>query len=219
MTTVEANESAVEVTDPAIEWLRSAAQAHDEDWAADAQQGAHWPKPPNHALDLLDRFASNRTITGGGELVELRKAVLDAVNRSGLPYERQAASRDDSGIALTLQRQRRWTFECVALAFDALTASPPSEEFHLGGAAAACAITEPMPANTPSEQDRSTGAFHREERYIVVKRSHLDEAQETDILDCIESHGIDTMDCVVVEHDWPEYEPVWAMIKERMTRG
>jgi hypothetical protein len=28
--------------------------------------------------------------------------------------------------------------------------------------------------------------------------------------------GKDTIQCVVVEHDWPEYEEVWAMLEARV---
>lgn len=72
--------------------------------------------------------------------------------------------------------------------------------------------------------------FQRENRYIVIKRKHLelltDEAKETleDIIHAIaiaRQPDMDTgmkgeVDCVVVERDWPEYEKVWSMIEERV---
>jgi hypothetical protein len=74
--------------------------------------------------------------------------------------------------------------------------------------------------------------FEREDRYLVFKY--------TDIKKLIQQHGtnstlldglyaacraIDTnrrregkdiLKCAVVEHDWPEYEIVWDMIKNRV---
>ena len=60
-------------------------------------------------------------------------------------------------------------------------------------------------------------AFVREERYIVIKRKHLSEAQEHDLREGMCLRSIGTVECVVVERDWPEFEPVWQMIEARMT--
>lgn len=69
--------------------------------------------------------------------------------------------------------------------------------------------------------------FEREERYIVFKKSHLTQKQ-LDILDKLrtpptippinwhDDHTMPTVECVVVEADWPEYEPVWKMIEDRV---
>jgi len=57
--------------------------------------------------------------------------------------------------------------------------------------------------------------FQREERYIVVKRSRLNAASEHQIRQVIPGSAL--VDCVVIEHDWPEYEPVWQMIEQRCT--
>jgi hypothetical protein len=63
--------------------------------------------------------------------------------------------------------------------------------------------------------------FQREERYIVVKLSRLSHREEMEgrLRSMIERYaGKHTLvDCVVVESDWPEYEPVWAMIEARCT--
>lgn len=65
--------------------------------------------------------------------------------------------------------------------------------------------------------------FVREERYIVFKLSDLTEEQERQLRFMIcpprGDRQIRTRECVVVEHDWPEYEVVWRMIEERMSRG
>lgn len=72
----------------------------------------------------------------------------------------------------------------------------------------------------------------RQNRYTVLKNSDIQGAlwhgnitdydfqQLMHILDRVsryrESRGKDDIECVVVEHDWPEYEPVWNMIQERV---
>lgn len=57
--------------------------------------------------------------------------------------------------------------------------------------------------------------FKREERYIVIKRKHLAPQVEVDFRKYLRQGGIPTVECVVVEHDWPEYETVWSMIEAR----
>lgn len=56
--------------------------------------------------------------------------------------------------------------------------------------------------------------FKREERYVVFKLSHLD-GEQIDSLDELRRQ-CPTVDCVVVEDDWPEYSVVWKMIEERV---
>lgn len=58
--------------------------------------------------------------------------------------------------------------------------------------------------------------FKREVRYTVIKHSHLTDSQMQHLKDCIFGEGIPTVEAVVVESDWPEYEPVWRMIKRRI---
>lgn len=68
--------------------------------------------------------------------------------------------------------------------------------------------------------------FKREDRYIVLKRSDMDcfDSFWWDILHTIlaqvmanrQSKGKKPLECVVVENDWPEYEPTWKAIKDRM---
>ena len=55
------------------------------------------------------------------EIERLKRGALSAVLDAKLPYERQAAGRDDSGVALTLQRQRSFTLKAVRKVFDTLT--------------------------------------------------------------------------------------------------
>lgn len=60
-------------------------------------------------------------------------------------------------------------------------------------------------------------AFAREERYIVIKRSHHSAEQLDQLGDAMFLSGIGQVRAVVVEADWPEYEPVWQMIEARVT--
>ncbi|MGH8328957.1 MAG: hypothetical protein ACRER3_01365 [Pseudomonas fluorescens] len=58
--------------------------------------------------------------------------------------------------------------------------------------------------------------FEREDRYIVVKLKKLTHMQDKHLRACLFGEGIETVESVVVEHDWPEYNLVWAMIEHRM---
>lgn len=77
-----------------------------------------------------------------------------------------------------------------------------------------------------------TQSFERQGRYIVLKISDLERAgipQECmDALNYIMLRvagyreyeaGKPPLQCVVVEHDWPEYEPTWAAIEARVCHG
>ena len=69
--------------------------------------------------------------------------------------------------------------------------------------------------------------MQREKRYLVLKLKDVDAsltAEECGHLDALcnivaehrEAAGKRPLMCVVVEDDWPEYDPVWKMIEERM---
>ena len=58
--------------------------------------------------------------------------------------------------------------------------------------------------------------FQREHRYVVIKRARLSVLKERRLNAFLKKEGISTLYCVVVEHDWPEFEPVWKMIEDRM---
>ncbi len=59
--------------------------------------------------------------------------------------------------------------------------------------------------------------FAREERYVVVKIKHLRAVgQENAMREWLRNYQVQTVDCVVVESDWPEYEPTWAAIQARV---
>jgi len=59
--------------------------------------------------------------------------------------------------------------------------------------------------------------FEREERYIVFKVKDLSEHKLGWVRDVIRLNDIPTVDAVVVEAGWPEYEPTWAAIERRST--
>lgn len=64
-----------------------------------------------------------------------------------------------------------------------------------------------------------TEPFKREDRYIVIKRKHLVDNGDG-FVEWLERRGIKQVpQAVVVEGDWPEYEPVWRSIEERVSRA
>lgn len=61
--------------------------------------------------------------------------------------------------------------------------------------------------------------FQREDRYIVLKRSDLNarHPKEIEMLGhALTAIGRSSRQYLVIESDWPEYEPVWQMIERRM---
>lgn len=70
-----------------------------------------------------------------------------------------------------------------------------------------------------------TNEFMREERYIVFKMSDLGNSLKGDEIRRLareyaeQRHlkGKPPLECVVVESDWPEYEPTWRAIEARVT--
>ncbi len=74
----------------------------------------------------------------------------------------------------------------------------------------------------------NTGAhFHREDRYIVIKRSDLDRLERLDrhlfsqtsrrAHEQMFAAGAPARQFLVLESDWPEFEPTWAAIEARIT--
>lgn len=69
--------------------------------------------------------------------------------------------------------------------------------------------------------------FQREDRYIVIKRKDLAKVSPTDgdlvqsylqhIRAILDDWGVANRQYLVIENDWPEYEPAWAMIEARMS--
>jgi hypothetical protein len=69
--------------------------------------------------------------------------------------------------------------------------------------------------------------FKRENRYIVIKIADLTdktglpmqpsiEAWMKQAQEVRESAGKPHLECLVIESDWPEYEPAWKMIQDRV---
>lgn len=64
--------------------------------------------------------------------------------------------------------------------------------------------------------------FKREARYIVIKLADLNKLRggQTEALRqelAKVSRRLPKRECLVIESDWPEYEPVWQMIERRVT--
>lgn len=70
--------------------------------------------------------------------------------------------------------------------------------------------------------------FKREERYIVFKLSEVEEhftsSEKEQLARLVEIERVGReesvkkpLECVVVEKDWPEYEPTWKAIEARVT--
>ena len=57
----------------------------------------------------------------------------------------------------------------------------------------------------------------REERYTVIKHKDLTVDDRAELDQFIQSRHIPTRKCLVIESDWPEYEPAWRMIEARVT--
>lgn len=66
-------------------------------------------------------------------------------------------------------------------------------------------------------QQPSVTPFQREHRYIVIKRKELTEDQESRLNIWLNNEYVRRIGCVVIEDDWPEYEPVWEMLERRVT--
>ncbi len=83
----------------------------------------------------------------------------------------------------------------------------------------------PMPAVKPPKpeaQGAQAGEFQREDRYIVIKRKDLERlpvgmrGSFSMVLNYI-APNLPKREYLVVESDWPEYEPTWAAIQARLT--
>ncbi|MCX2695007.1 hypothetical protein OO256_28870 [Pseudomonas sp. DCB_CB] len=74
--------------------------------------------------------------------------------------------------------------------------------------------------NRSSNTEMVSEPFQREERYVVIKVSkmHPHPTFRAKHLSALKREHEDALvDCVVVERDWPEYEPTWAAIEARVT--
>lgn len=75
-------------------------------------------------------------------------------------------------------------------------------------------------------ENKSAEPFQREDRYIVIKHSDIRGFWREDVreqffaaLERLNEHNvrIPQRQFLVIESDWPEYEPVWQMIERRIT--
>ena len=80
------------------------------------------------------------------------------------------------------------------------------------------------------EAEKRRHGFKRDDRYLVLKYSDIEKYLDDD-MDRLElevfaekiangrmEDGRERLlKCVVVEHDWPEYEPTWKAIEDRVT--
>jgi len=58
---------------------------------------------------------------------------------------------------------------------------------------------------------------HRENRYIVIKLKNLSDDQFSRLESRMDNEGIVAIqDALVIEADWPEFEPTWKAIEERV---
>ena len=55
-----------------------------------------------------------------------------------------------------------------------------------------------------------------EERYTVIKHKDLTDDDRAELDQYIQARHIPTRKCLVIEADWPEYDPAWRMIEARM---
>lgn len=80
-------------------------------------------------------------------------------------------------------------------------------------------IEEIIQRNYTSRKRGSGPGFEREERYITIKRKHLGNdanlarEKEDRLRAFLESEGIDTVECVVIESDWQCFEAAWALVE------
>jgi hypothetical protein len=61
-------------------------------------------------------------------------------------------------------------------------------------------------------------SFKREDRYLVIKLKGLTDAQMVNIGATLKDCEVETVECVVVEHDWPIYEQTWDAV-QRLAEG
>ena len=54
-------------------------------------------------------------------------------------------------------------------------------------------------------------------RYTVIKHKDLTLAQRAALRALVDTHGVPTVEALVIEPDWPEYEPAWGMLECRMS--
>lgn len=87
-------------------------------------------------------------------------------------------------------------------------------------------LSRQTPAEQQDTQGAQTGGFQREDRYMVIKRKDLALLSPTDrdlaltlmgeLSTIMDTWNAPKRQYVVVEGDWPEFEPTWAAIQARV---
>ena len=84
-----------------------------------------------------------------------------------------------------------------------------------------------MPTENRSSNTEMVSVLQREDRYIVIKRSDLERISAQHRFEFSKASrvvhermfaaGTPARRFLVIESDWPEYEPTWAAIERRVT--
>ena len=131
--------------------------------------------------------------------------------RSLLTAQPQASRCPDCGY-LTSQREHLGCLRKAVAELDAATGGQPQ---------ASAAATLGNPVSVPDER----AAFEREDRYIVIKRSDMDRIPNQKVVHSflgalgeLSAHSvrIPQRKFLVIESDWPEYDPAWKLIQDRV---
>ena len=89
-------------------------------------------------------------------------------------------------------------------------------------------IVNGVPEEHPPVDGEAPASFVREHRYMVFKNTdvarYLDPSEQRElarlssiVARCRRLVARGDLECVVVESDWPEYEPTWKAIEARMS--
>lgn len=174
--------------------------------------------------DLAEALASTES-----ELRDAREA-LEAEIRSNRKCERilmrqRDATQAELALALWLLKRWRAMFD-GGLKSGALSELWADNAGFLVRHAQAEEVTGnsrgPAQAEQQETQGAQAGEFQREDRYIVIKRKDLDRLPMEMRLPFSMALNelaprLPKRECLVIESDWPEYEPTWAAIQARMT--
>lgn len=167
-----------------------------EDGALRAALLAVWPNPPSHPEPAQ-------------HAVELSAWVGDMKTSAGMDYYVCVGTAYEYGKYLTPNHYKiRARAEYDVACWNHM----------LGRCAKPCLLDfDTDTTEEPAQVAVRADAFEREDRYFVIKKSHQSDDQLAALERLFDAWKICTVQCVVVESDWPEHEPVWAMLQARMT--
>ncbi|HEX7856258.1 MAG TPA: hypothetical protein VF503_21490 [Sphingobium sp.] len=141
------------------------------------------------------------------ERLERAKELLASAYSQFKFYERQHIAKTESGGQFDLPGKAR---------DDTLAKAQVNREF---AERIAAFLSDPANEQRAGHEGEAEEVrpFVREERYIVIKRTHfMNEREEQEFRKILDEWTLPTIKCVVVEGDWPEYETVWQMIADRI---